>query len=78
MRLPDVVQTDDRCAREFAKPSRQSSLAAASATQDDDSCHDCWLPQEIRERQYAQPVLGLCIASLDFAVIWFRTSQRSL
>jgi hypothetical protein len=36
------------------------------------------LPQEIHERQYAQPVLGLCIASLDFAVIWFRTSQRSL
>jgi hypothetical protein len=36
------------------------------------------LPREIRERQYAHPVLGFCIASLDLAVIWFRTSQRSL
>jgi len=78
MRLPDVIQKDDRRAREFAKPPRQSSLAAASATQDDDSCHDVELPQVIRERQYAHPIFGLCMASLDLAVIWFRTSQRSL
>src|SRR5580704_6570053 len=28
--------------------------------------------------QYAQPVVGFCMASWDFAVIWFRTSQSSL
>jgi len=35
-------------------------------------------PQEKRALQYAHPVLGFCMASLDLAVIWFRTSQRSL
>src|ERR1700678_1576700 len=43
MRLPDGIQTDNRRAGSFAKLPRQSSLAAASATQDNDSRHDRWL-----------------------------------
>src|SRR5580700_2535219 len=46
MRLPNGIQTDHGCARAFAKLARQSTFAAAGATQNDDSHHVCWLPQD--------------------------------
>jgi len=48
MPLPDGVQKYNRRSRAFAKLTRQSSLSTAGATQDDDSCHEYWLPHDLR------------------------------